>query len=290
MKKSLRRWMIVLLFVLVVGAYFSWEIYRSYYCLTVTHYELETEKIDTAVKIVLISDLHDREFGRENESLVKCIENLEPDLILMVGDFINSSSENLHVATHLIEALNKKASVYFSLGNQEIAYEEATGQNVSQELSKVGAIVLDLEYQDIEVKGQAIRLGGMYDYAFSLNGNNDTKEENMEPEIYHFLTKFEDTELFTLMMSHMPEAFVLGEASSTWQIDLVVSGHDHGGQVILPFLGGLWGCDQGYFPEYVYGYHEKDLLNILITAGLGSKNEGVPRFNNPPEIVELILK
>ncbi|MGN0299123.1 MAG: metallophosphoesterase, partial [Lachnospiraceae bacterium] len=248
----------------------------------------DEEKIHSPIRIVFIADLHDREFGKGNERLIERMKELDPDLILMVGDLINDSSENLNVATHLIESLQEVAPIYVSMGNQELAYEERTGQDVAEELA--GAVVLDLAYQDIQINGQRIRLGGIYDYAFALNAYNDTKEEEMDPEVYQFLREFEETEDFTIMMSHMPESFVLGEASKTWKIDLVVSGHDHGGQVILPFLGGLWGCDQGYFPKYVYGYHEKDLLNILITSGLGSKNEKLPRFHNPPEIVELILK
>ena len=91
------------------------------------------------------------------------------------------------------------------------------------------------------------------------------------------------------MLSHRPESFVLGEASVTWNIDLVLHGHAHGGQVVLPFVGGLWAGDQGFFPTYVHGMYEKDLLSILVTSGLGTNKKAIPRLNNPPEVVVLNL-
>lgn len=83
--------------------------------------------------------------------------------------------------------------------------------------------------------------------------------------------------------------FILGEASKTWDIDLVVSGHTHGGQFVVPFLDGLWAPEQQWFPEYVHGFYEKDKLNIFITSGLSSNKKLLPRFNNPAEIVSLTL-
>jgi predicted MPP superfamily phosphohydrolase len=91
------------------------------------------------------------------------------------------------------------------------------------------------------------------------------------------------------MLAHRPDSFIFGEASVTWDIDLVVSGHLHGGQVVVPFKGGLIGGDQGWFPKYVHGLYEKDDINIFITSGLGSSRKVLPRFNNPPEIAVLRL-
>ena len=129
----------------------------------------------------------------------------------------------------------------------------------------------------------------MYEYAFAMDGDNSTKPENMDSDVYQFLKEFQNTENFKLMMAHRPDSFIFGEASKTWDIDLVVSGHVHGGQVVMPFLGGLWAPDQGWFPEYVHGLHEKDKLNIFITSGLGSQPEAAPRFNNPPEVAVITL-
>ena len=92
-------------------------------------------------------------------------------------------------------------------------------------------------------------------------------------------------------MSHRPDSFIFGHAIDTWKIDLVVSGHAHGGQVRIPFVGGLYGADQGWFPKYVDGIHHfKAVKNMVITRGMGSDKEKLPRFDNIPEIVVIDLK
>jgi hypothetical protein len=278
---------------LIVLGTLSFQVFRSYHFLHVTRENISSEDLIERVRVVLISDLHDHKFGAHNKRLVKKIKKQEPDLILMVGDLINGDSQDNSTAVELAEQLAEIAPVYYSLGNHEMAYIEANTseslETFTNELATAGATVLDISYEDIQVGDQKLRIGGMYDFAFALDGNDSTNSETMDPDVYGFLTEFQDTDAYTLMMSHRPEGFVLGEASVTWDIDLVVSGHDHGGQVVIPFKGGLYGGDQGWFPTYVHGYHEKDLLNIFITSGLSSQKELLPRFNNPPEIAVLTL-
>ena len=93
-----------------------------------------------------------------------------------------------------------------------------------------------------------------------------------------------------IMMSHRPDSFIFGNASSVWKVDLVVSGHDHGGQVVLPVLGGVFGGDQGYFPEYIHGMYQKDQMHIFVSSGLGSYGEILPRINNVPEIAVIHIQ
>ena len=95
---------------------------------------------------------------------------------------------------------------------------------------------------------------------------------------------FQDTDRLKIMMAHRPDSFIFGDAASVWDVDLVVSGHDHGGQVVVPFAGGVFGGDQGYFPKYVHGMYEKERLHLLVSSGLGSANEPLPRVNNLPEV------
>lgn len=92
------------------------------------------------------------------------------------------------------------------------------------------------------------------------------------------------------MLSHRPESYVFGDASKTWDIDLIICGHVHGGQVVVPFIGGLYGGDQEWFPEYDHGLYEKDNFQMFITSGLGSNEQKLPRFNNPPEIAVLNIE
>lgn len=282
---------IVLAAVIAIAVFIKVEIYISYNSLEAEEYTISSDRINSEVKLALISDLHDHTFGEKNEELVQMLKEQEPDLILMAGDIINDISKDSHVAVELIEQVKDIAPVYYSLGNQEEDYIGRGTSDLLNELKDAGAIVLDESYQDIQVNGNAIRLGGMYDYAFALDGNNTTTKESMRPSLYQFLTDFQDTDSYRLMMAHRPDSFIFGDAAKTWEIDLVVSGHNHGGQVILPFLGGIYGGDQGWFPKYVDGVHHfKKVKNMVITRGLGSGEEKLPRFNNKPEVVMIYLE
>ena len=282
---------IVLAAVIAIAVFIKVEIYISYNSLEAEEYTISSDRINSEVKLALISDLHDHTFGEKNEQLVQMLKEQGPDLILMAGDMINDISKDSHVAVELIEQVKDIAPVYYSLGNQEEDYIGRGTSDLLNELKDAGAIVLDESYQDIQVNGNAIRLGGMYDYAFALDGNNTTTKESMRPSLYQFLTEFQDTDSCRLMMAHRPDSFIFGDATRTWEIDLVVSGHNHGGQVILPFLGGIYGGDQGWFPKYVDGVHHfKKVKNMVITRGLGSGEEKLPRFNNKPEVVMIYLE
>lgn len=290
-KKFLMITGIVIAAVIAIAVFIKYEIDISYNSLETEEYTVTSDRIGSEVKIALISDLHDHTFGEKNKELVQMLKDQKPDLILMAGDMINDVSKDSHVAVELIEQVKDIAPVYYSLGNQEEDYIAKETSDLISELQDAGAIVLDESYRDIVVNGNSIRLGGMYDYAFALDGNNTTTKENMRPSLYQFLTDFQDTDSYRLMMAHRPDSFIFGDATRTWEIDLVVSGHNHGGQVILPFLGGIYGGDQGWFPKYVDGVHHfKKVKNMVITRGLGSGEEKLPRFNNKPEVVMIYLE
>ena len=268
-----------LLFLIILG-----EVWCSIHWLIVRTYEYQSEKLGSGqeINVAVLSDLHDHEFGKENKKLVKKIKEQEPDLILLDGDILNEDSENADVPCALIRKLKDVAPVYFSLGNHEVSYMENGHTDLVGQLESAGAVVLDESYEDIEVNGVQLRLGGLYDYAFALDGNDDAK--NTPEPVKSFLEDYQNTDRLKLMMAHRPESFCFGNASSVWDVDLVISGHIHGGQVVLPILGGLYGGDQGWFPEYVHGMYQKDDMNIFVTSGLGSHHQLLPRFWNRPEI------
>ena len=250
--------------------------------LSIHSYNFPTAKTDQQVTLAVISDLHGHEFGRDNEALAERIKGQSPDLILMDGDFLNADSDNADIPCDLIRRLIKTAPVYYALGNHELSYIENGHPELVDELQESGAVVLDKEYVDLEVRGTAIRLGGMYDYAFGLDGSNSAAAAPEDAKV--FMEDFQDTERLKIMMSHRPDSFIFGDASSYWDVDLVISGHDHGGQVVIPFLGGIYGGDQGWFPEYVHGMYQKDEMHLFVTGGLGSHDQMLKRFNNFPEI------
>lgn len=269
--------MLVIAIICIAGSFWI-----SVNVLTVREYEFRTDKTEQDVKLAVLSDLHDHEFGAHNEKLVRKVREQKPDLILLDGDFLNETSANADIPCELIAELVKVAPVYFSLGNHEEEYVKNNHWELIPQLEEAGAIVLEEEYRDLNIRGTDLRLGGMYGYAFGMGGNNDASAAPKATK--NFLEEFQDTECLKIMMAHRPDSFIFGDASSYWDVDLVVSGHDHGGQVVLPFFGGLYGGDQGWFPEYIHGMYQKDQMQLFITSGLGSHKQKLPRFNNPPEI------
>lgn len=287
MSKKTKRIVFALLLLMIICLIGIYEVYISYNKITVSDYNIKSNKINNSVNLVTISDLHDNQLGENNEDLINEINSLSPDIILFVGDGVNSDSKDSKVVTSLMKQLCKNNKVFYSLGNTDIDYMEAGTSDLLKELEDIGVTVLDNEYKDINVNGNNIRIGGMYAYAFGLNDNNDVDKDTMEDGVYNFLNEFQNTDNYKIMMAHRPDSFIFGNASEVWDVDLVVSGHNHGGQVVLPFFGGLYGGDQGWFPQYDKGLFDLNKIKILISSGLGSGKQKLPRFNNPPEVVNL---
>lgn len=243
----------------------------------------------SAIHICVISDLHNAFFGSHNKKLVQKIAEQSPDLILMAGDMLNQYSRNDKIPITLVEQLVNVAPVYYALGNHEIAYIKKNGDQLLWDLKAAGARIVEKNYFDTTVRGQQIRIGGMYEYAFgnTLTGNFGSAASS---QVKSFLKDFDATSRMKIMICHRPDSFIFGDAATYWHPDLVISGHDHGGQVVLPFLGGLFGGDQGFFPKYIHGLYPIGKTQIFITSGLGSHTEALPRFNNRPEIAMLEIR
>lgn len=257
-------------------------IWISYNFLVVRSYEIASDKAKGEIKIVVLSDLHDHQFSEGNRRLSELVGEQRPDLILLAGDMLSSDSSDSDKMCRLIRSLGEICPVYAALGNHESVYVEKHPELFAQ-IEEAGAVFLEKEYTDLTVKGTPLRVGGLYGYAF------DAEDGSMNPETETYLKAFQETDALKVMISHRPDSFVLGNAAEKWNIDLVVSGHDHGGQVVLPFVGGVYGGDQGWFPPYIHGVKKKGNLTVFVTSGLGSNRQKLPRFLNPPEIAVLTI-
>lgn len=273
MNPSLKKRLFVIPAVAVILALLlTASILASYYPLIISRYSLGCVKAKNNINIVIIADLHDSSFGKDNERLIEKVKQQKPDLILTVGDMISDYREDYSYLSSLYANLSDIAPTYCSLGNHEQSHPES--EKIKEILSR-HANLLDNEYTEITVNGTDIRIGGLIDY------HPDNEDLNA------FIREFADTDKFTLLMSHCPEYYIWGVDEV--KIDLMVSGHTHGGQVILPFAGGVFAPEQGYFPYYDYGIFDEESTTLVITRGLGSSKQRVPRFNNPPEIVSLTI-
>lgn len=277
-KKIVREILIILVVLLLMCLTSLW---LSYNYLTISNFIVKNSKITKAFRIVLISDLHDHQFGNGNKKLVKRIKEQSPDFIVMDGDMLNGNSENDEVIVTLVNKLSEIAPVYYSYGNHEYYYIDAGHDDLQQNLENAGATVMNYQIIDTEVNGNSIRLGGLYEYGFETGMQSE--EENAQAISY--LEKLVNTDRYLIMCAHRPESFYCWNWADTWGLDLVLSGHLHGGQVIIPGIGGLYSSLDGFFPRYDYGQYKLGNSDMLITRGLSSNRKVLPRFNNPPEIV-----
>ena len=258
--------------------------------LSVTEYTINLPALSGSVRVVVISDLHGKEYGRDNRWLLTKISEQKPDAIFVVGDMLSDGdAENGFSKTKnlLIELLDI-APVYFSYGNQEKEYSRDIIDEFANTITENGVIVLDDSFVDCEIGGQKIRIGGTMGHAFPFGR---TKEEFENSDEYIFLKDMVKTDSPTIVLAHMPDTFIFNGAHNYWNnIDLVVSGHTHGGVARLPFAGGLYSPMQGFFPEYDYGFYMLgEKMKMVITSGL-SGYKFIPRFLNLPEICVLILE
>ena len=253
---------------------------------------LETVRVEvptaasSAVRIAHLSDLHSWSFGENNGELVELVKTQSPDLILMTGDMLDVTDAEPAVACELIRKLAEFAPVYYGYGNHEKAWERKNGKLLAPALTAAGATVLDCTYADVEIKGQLLRLGGYHAYYRRPHMSTDDPEQ-MELE-EAFYEAFEDTERYKILLSHIPTAWLDWGLMDDYPVDLVLTGHYHGGQVRLPLIGGLVAPYVGWFPEYTEGMYVGEKATAILSTGLGS-SPGIPRVNNPPQLVVVDL-
>lgn len=297
------------LLVLLTAGVLIWSTLRSYRNPVVTEVTVESSKITEPIRYMYIADLHENVYGKNNQQLYDIVKELNPDFILIGGDIINWTSLNDEYAVDVIGNLAALTDVYFSIGNHEIEYLHPRGEIIFsgmnrddssftlvntdengfiRRIEKAGATVLQKNWADIEINDTKLRIGGAYEGMFSLDPENP--EQTMLQDMYAFLSDFQNTDYFKIYMTHRPYSFLYGNGSALWDIDIVMCGHEHGGQVVLPILGGLFSRERGFFPEYTHGVFSFDKTTLIVSTGIGSDLELLPRFNNPPEIVLVTLQ
>ena len=252
--------------------------------IRVTSYTQALDGVQGDVKLVFLSDLHCRQFGRDNESLIALVQAQSPDLIALPGDIIDrgSSDAQIEAACAFVAQLAQLAPTYLTLGNHEVDYISQNGDALRSRFRATGATLLECDYEDLSINGTALRLGGMSELAYY--GGDGKYDPKAEP----FLREYCETSLPKVMLSHRPEAFCFKYACQDWDVDLILSGHTHGGLVRLPLIGGVVAPIQGFFPDVDYGEFQFYDTKMIVTSGLAGY-EGIPRLFNPPELCVVTL-
>ncbi|MBM7578750.1 metallophosphoesterase [Jeotgalibacillus terrae] len=270
-----KKWLIILLTVPILVVFFNYQ----NNALTTSSYTITSEKLPESFenyKIIQLSDLHNKSFGENQEKLVDQVKQAKPDIIVITGDIIDSRRYNEEPALTLAEEMVQLAPVYYVSGN----HEERSGKydGLREKLIATGVKVLTNETVTITYEEDSFLLTGVEDPVIS---DATAAEENLQQTFSE-----RDTEQFTILLAHRPELFSLYRE---YESDLILSGHAHGGQFRIPFLGGVVAPDQGLFPEYTSGIYEMDGSTLLVSHGLG--NSIIPfRIFNRPEVVEITLQ
>ncbi len=268
-KKVVKRALLVL--VIVVGILMSGR-YLFSDELEVTFHHLYSPKIlgTDNTRLVVLSDLHNREFGPDNRTLIQQIASLEPDLIIMAGDMVNAYEDDLDVILHLCDGLLKIAPVYYGPGNHEnhLFYEKDSP--LESLLAEKGVHVLVNRAEEVTIHKTPFLIGGL-----------TTAPEGYEEYGAGFIEEYEKSSDFKLLIAHYPGLYY--DALSDTEIDLGICGHYHGGLVRLPVLEGLYHGDVGFLPKYSGGMYSLPNSTIFVSRGM-EDHSGFPRINNRPEL------
>lgn len=274
--KKWKRWLILAGILLCAAGYCVWQ----NTALERTDYTVTGGKLPEAFDgfcIVQISDLHNTVFGSHNERLLAMIREAEPDIIAVTGDMIDSRRTDVAAALEFARAAMEIAPCYYVTGNHEMrdeAYEE-----LEAGLIEAGVTVLRGKSVTLEREGAKLRIAGVDDPTAR------TKDSDAFPAVMTGMLVSLTDESYTVLLSHRPELF---DIYQTFGMDLVLAGHTHGGQIRLPFIGGLYGSDT-FFPEYDAGLFAREGTAMIVSRGLG--NSLFPlRINNRPEVVVITLR
>ncbi|KZE36832.1 phosphoesterase [Bhargavaea cecembensis] len=271
------------LFLLLIAAFAAYVVYDNGR-LSVTDYTVSDNRIPESfdgLKIVQISDVHDAEFGGEQADLIEAVRRENPDYIFLTGDFIDSNRYFPDRSLAMIPALTGMAEVFYVTGNHEVATNEV--DEFTAALSDAGVRVLRNQAMVVGSGNSRIAIAGIDD---PLTGVGTEEESAYTRHSIEQATADVPEGMFTILLAHRPEQF---GTYADMDIPLVFSGHAHGGQVRIPFVGGLNSPGQGWFPELTSGIHEQGGTQLVISRGLG--NSQIPiRLLNTPEIVSVTLQ
>jgi predicted MPP superfamily phosphohydrolase len=258
---------IFLLFLLVAG----WGLVENQ-LLSVTRISIPDSSLPQAFdgfRVAQVSDLHNTEFGKDNARLLQKLREEKPDIIALTGDLIDCYQPDIPLALSFAEQAMQIAPCYFVTGNHEGRISRY--RELEEGLRSLGVIILKGESVLLEREGQSIRLLGVSDPIFGRSVDSQLTDLSGEG--------------YSLLLSHRPELF---ETYCRHGISLVLTGHAHGGQFRIPFLGGVLVPNQGFFPKYDAGCFTEGQTTMYISRGLG--NSIFPfRLGNPPELIILTL-
>ena len=259
-------------------------LYYQNYKLDITNYKITSADIVNTLKIVHLSDLH----SSSRKNVLESTRKLRPDLIMITGDFINDKCRHKDKMLDYGKNLAEIAPVYYITGNHERRLENF--EEIMAELCGIGFNVLLDEIAEVKINGSVINILGLDENQASFEAYAERKKGTFRyKDESPLLHELEEKKGFKIVLSHFPENFKIVEQMnySKYDFDLQLSGHAHGGQFILPFIGPVLSPGQGLFPKYAKGsFGERPKL--IVSRGIGNAEFPFRLFNHP-EIVAIRL-
>lgn len=277
-------WTILISCICIVALFFLIVMLIDGNRFVVRTYQISSEKIAKPRRVLLVSDLHNKSYGKNNDRVFEKIEELKPDFALIGGDLVTASpGEKADVALQFVQRLSGMCPVYYGLGNHEYRLrlypEKYCIHGYEQKLKKMGIHLLDngriAVDDDIEIAGFSIER-----YYYRRLAKHEMTSEYPKQKLGSCNEK-----RFQIMIAHNPEYF---EAYAGWGADLTVSGHVHGGVMRLPFLGGVISPRLTLFPKYDGGMFEQNGRFMVVSRGLGTHTLPI-RIFNPGELIMIEL-
>ena len=249
--------------------------------ITTTYVPISSSKIPrdfSGFKIAIIADLHNHPWG---DKLIALLEKESPEIIAITGDLVDSAHTDFEEAMQFVADAKKIAPVYYVTGNHEARIKEL--RQWEERLKDAGVHKMDDAKEWIRKGNAKINLAGVEDPDFTEPENWGGIQESM---VETKLASLLEPGYYNVVLCHRPELF---NGYVRAQADLVLTGHAHGRQIRLPFIGGLFAPHQGFFPKYTEGIHHQGETDMVINRGLG--NSVLPvRINNTPELVVVTLE
>ncbi|WHY79890.1 metallophosphoesterase [Neobacillus sp. WH10] len=279
-RRTKKRWLYFLIGMTLLIYFF----YFQNNSIVTSEYSIRSDKLPqnfNGYKIVQLSDLHSKSFRNNQSNLVKRVKKEKPDLIVFTGDLIDSEKYDEKPSLILMGKLVQVAPVYYVTGNHE--WWSGKFNSLEDKLNNIGVQVMRNSAEEITNGTDKIQIIGIDDPA-NLKESYSEKATT-EKNIINSLEGLEEEDNFQILLAHRPEMFSL---YCEYEFDVVFSGHAHGGQFRIPFIGGLIAPDQGLFPKYTSGKYNSLNTTLIVNRGLG--NSIIPlRIFNRPEIVLVTL-
>ncbi len=273
--------LLIILAIIIVGiAFLIW----SDKSIVTSHIEYKNSKIPSEFddfKITHVSDLHNTYFGKNHKNLLSKIKSTTPDIIVITGDIIDRRRYNPKVAIEFLQKAVEIAPTYYVTGNHEAwshKFDKLEPQIIERKVK-----LLNNGKVSIQKGIKTLEIVGLSDPGFLTCGHRQPTDTSV---MRAYLETLQDNNNFKVMLSHRPELF---EIYAKYNIDLTLTGHAHGGQVRLPFIGGLYSPSQGVFPKYTKGEYKIGNSSMIVSRGLGNSRMPIRLFNRP-EIVSITLK